>query len=275
MKPEPIYAAVESVLGIPGEGKAGAKRIGVPVILLSPQGRLFSQEIARTLARRERVLESAAREITQATGTDVLAVPADVTRPGQIQGLFDKTMDAHGRVDILVNNAGTGITGHFQDISDETWQADLDLKLFAAIRCSRTAIPIMQAQGGGRIINVTNVDAKAPGPRSAPASVSRAAGIALTKAMSKDYARDNILINTVCIGFIKSAQNDRHWERGRSGTSDLTLEEWYAEMGKTVPLGRIGEAKEAGDVIAFLASERASYISGSAINIDGGAGAVV
>ena len=108
-----------------------------------------------------------------------------------------------------------------------------------------------------------------------PTSVSRAAGIAFTKALSKDYAADNILVNTVCIGSIKSAQNDRRWERDRADNPELTLDQWYAEGGKSIPLGRVGESREAGDVIAFLASERAGYITGVAVNIDGGASAVV
>ena len=226
-------------------------------------------------ARRADVLERAAHEIKDATGREVMPFPADVTEPEQLKNLFEAIIATHGRIDILVNNAGTAAGGFFGDVSDEAWQTDLDLKLFAAIRCSRIAIPYMKAQGGGRIINVTNLGGKAPGPRSVPTSVSRAAGIALTKALSKDYARDNILVNTVCIGSIKSGQHERRWQRERAQGQDLTLEQWHAKMGEGVPLARVGEAEEAGDVIAFLASERASYITGTAINIDGGASAVV
>ena len=226
-------------------------------------------------ARRPEVLNRTAGEIRKATGGEVLAIPADVAQPDQIKGLFDQMISSYGCVDILVNNAGTSAAGYFEDIPDETWQADLDLKLFAAIRCSRMAIPHMRARGGGRIVNITNLGGKAPRPRSVPTSVSRAAGIALTKALSKDYAADNILVNTVCIGLIKSGQHERRWERQDAKDTDPTLDQWYAEMGEAVPLGRVGEAAEAGDIIAFLASERASYITGTAINIDGGTSAVV
>ena len=226
-------------------------------------------------ARRPEVLERAAEEIRRATGADVSAFPADVTEPAQFTALFDQILSRYGRIDILVNNAGRGANRPFQDLTDDAWHADLDLKLVGAIRCSRLAVPHMKAQGGGRIINVTNVDAKTPGTGSLPASVSRAAGIALTKALSKDYAADNILVNTVCIGFIRSAQNDRRAQRQRADSPARTLDEWYAEAGKGVPLGRVGQAEEAGDVITFLASDRASYITGTAINIDGGACAVV
>ena len=249
--------------GSEGIGKAGALAMvadGAKVVIC---------------ARRVEVLEAAAEDIREATGGDVIAVGADVSRPDQVQRLFDKTIAAHGRIDILVNNAGTSAAGYFEEVSDQSWQSDLDLKLFGAIRCSRLAIPHMKAQGGGRIINITNLGGKAPGSRSVPTSVSRAAGIALTKALSKDYAPDNILVNTICIGLIKSGQHHHRWEGQRSNNPDLTLDQWYADLGRRVPLGRIGEGKEAGDLIAFLASERASYITGVAINLDGGASAAV
>ncbi len=226
-------------------------------------------------ARRADVLKRAAEEVRQATGAKVTAVTCDVTQPDQIAALFRTAIAEHGRIDILVNNAGTSSAGHFDAATDETWHADLDLKLHAAIRCSREAIPHMRAQGGGRIINVTTVGGKAPRGGSVPTTVSRAAGIALTKAMSKDYGRENILVNTVCIGVIKSGQGARAWEKAREDDPGLTLEEWYARRSEGTPLGRVGETREAADVITFLASERASYITGASINIDGGAGAVV
>ena len=226
-------------------------------------------------ARRRDVLERAAEEIRGATGAKVTAVTTDVTKPDQIAALFRTAIAEHGRIDILVNNAGTSSGGHFDDATDERWKADLDLKFHAAIRCSREAIPHMRAQGGGRIINVTTVGGKAPAGGSVPTSVSRAAGIALTKAMSKDYGHENILVNTVCIGVIKSGQGERAWEQDRAREPGLTLEEWYARRADGAPLGRVGETREAADVITFLASERASYITGASINIDGGAGSVV
>jgi 3-oxoacyl-[acyl-carrier protein] reductase len=110
-----------------------------------------------------------------------------------------------------------------------------------------------------------------------PTSISRAAGIAITKALSKDLAKDNILVNTVCIGFIKSGQHERRYAHQRAAKPNVNLEECYASEAKArgVPLGRVGESHEAGDVIAFLASDRASYLTGIAINIDGGTSAVV
>ena len=237
----------------------------------------LSEEGAKVVicARRPDVLEEAAEEIRSATGGEVMAVPADVTKQEDVDALFDKVIQAFGRVDILVNNAGTSAAALFEDVDDETWRYDLELKLFGAIRCSRKAIPHMKAQGGGRIINITTPGGKAPAPSSVPTSVSRAAGIALTKEMSKDYAKDNILVNTVCIGLIKSGQHRRRWEAAHQQNPELTLDDWYAEMGKRVPMGRVGEAREAGDLITFLASERASYITGVSVNVDGGTSPVV
>ena len=225
--------------------------------------------------RRIDVLNSAVEEIRRFTCADVTPIGADVTQPDQLKALFSQIINTKGRLDILVNNAGTSSATYFGNTTDAMWQTDLDLKLFAAIRCSRMAIPHMQSVGGGRIINVTNLGGKTPGPNSTPTSVSRAAGIALTKALSKDYAADNILVNTVCIGSIKSGQNDRKWEKQSAQNPELTLRQWYDSLGEGVPLGRVGEAAEAGEVIAFLASERASYITGVAINIDGGVSSVI
>ena len=226
-------------------------------------------------ARRADVLNAAADEIRAVSNHRVIALPTDVMDAAQVQSLIDTTMAELGRIDILVNNAGTSAGGPFLSVSDEGWQHDLDLKLYGAIRASRLAVPIMRAGGGGRIINVTNLGAKAPGAASVPTSVSRAAGVALTKAMSKEFAADNILVNTVCIGLIKSGQHETRYRAMRESDPALTLDKFYADMGDRVPLGRVGEGAEAGDVIAFLASERASYLTGIAVNIDGGTSPVV
>lgn len=226
-------------------------------------------------ARRTDVLEAAAADIRTATGGTVLAIPTDVTQPEQVKALFDQTIAAFGRIDILVNNAGTSAARSFEEVTAELWRADLDLKLFGAIHCTKAALPYMKAQGGGRIINITTPGGKAPAARSVPTSVSRAAGIALTKELSKEYAAHNILVNTVCIGLIKSGQHEKRFSQAQAQDATLTLDSWYDNMGQSVPLGRVGEAREAGDLIAFLASERASYITGTAINVDGGTSAVV
>ena len=228
-------------------------------------------------ARREDVLQDAAQEIKIRTEGTVLPIQADVTVPQDIERVVNAATQNFGRLDILVNNAGQSAAHPFESVSEEDWQSDFDLKLWASIRLARAAIPHMRKVGGGRIINVTNLAAKAPGASSMPTSISRAAGLAVTKALSKDLAKDNILVTTVCIGLIKSGQHERRFAQANSQNPNLHLDEFYEQMSETrnLPLGRIGEAEEAGDVITFLASDRASYLTGIAVNIDGGVSPVL
>src|SRR5215467_14327313 len=147
-------------------------------------------------ARNRERLDAVAAEI-RAAGGEVAAVQADVAKPEECARLVAEAISVFGRIDILVNNAVTSLTGEFDSVTDALWQQDLDLKLFAAIRLVRLVIPHMKQHGGGRIVNITTIGAKQPRARSMPTTVSRAAGLALTKALSKEYAKDNILVNTV------------------------------------------------------------------------------
>jgi len=231
----------------------------------------LAKEGARVViaARGRERLDAVAAEI-RAAGGAVAAVQADVGKPEDCKRLVAEALKAFGRIDILVNNAGTSSTGEFESVTDELWQADMELKLFAAIRLTRLAIPHMKKQGGGRIVNITTIGAKQPRARSMPTTVTRAAGLALTKALSKEYAPHNILVNTVSIGLIRAGQHERKAEK-----AGRPVEEIYAEMGKEIPLGRVGRAEEVADVIAFLVSWRASYVTGTSINLDGGASGVL
>jgi 3-oxoacyl-[acyl-carrier protein] reductase len=231
-------------------------------------GRATAERFARSgarvamCARRKDVLERAAEAIRGATGAEILARPADVTRADAVTALVEETVGRFGGVDVLVNNAGTSSAAGFEQVDDAAWQADFDLKVMAAIRLCRLVIPHMRRRGGGRIVNVTTVGGKAPAPRALPTSVTRAAGINLTKSLAHELAADRICVNTICLGLVKSAQ----WERRARGDLDA----YYREVAKRVPLGRVGEAAEFADLVAFLASERAAYITGTAINFDGG-----
>jgi len=209
-------------------------------------------------------LDKAAAEIMKAGG-EALAVVADVSRAAAIEKLMAAVIARFGRIDILVNNAGTSIRGNFLEVDDKKWNEDLELKLFGAIRCSRIALPHMKKQGGGRIINITTSGAKQPGAGSMPTTVSRAAGLALTKALSKEFAADNILVNTVCIGKIKSGQHERRYTK-----EGISADEYYGRLVKDIPLKRVGEAEEVANVIAFFASDAASYVTGCSLNLDGG-----
>jgi NAD(P)-dependent dehydrogenase (short-subunit alcohol dehydrogenase family) len=236
-------------------------------------GRATAERLAREgarvaiCARRKDVLERAADGIRKATGGEVLAQPADVTQVADIEAFVNAVVARFNGVDILVNNAGTSSAAPFASVDDATWQRDFDLKVMGAIRFCRLVIPLMKQRGGGRIINVTTVGGKAPAARALPTSLTRAAGINLTKSLANEHAADRILVNTVCLGLVKSAQ----WERRAKGDLDA----YYREAAKRVPVGRVGEAEEFADLVAFLASERAGYITGTAINFDGGMSAVV
>ena len=243
--------------GTQGIGKATAMRLA---------GEGASVVIA---ARGKELLDSVAREIGAAGGR-AAAVQADVSRAPDCERLVAEAVRAFGRLDILVNNAGTSATGEFESVSDETWQAGPGRKVFAAIRLARLAIPHMKKQGGGRIINITNTGAKQPRAKSMPTTVTRAAGLAFTKALSKEFAPHNILVNTVCIGLVRAGQHER-----RAAKTGVPVEKLYADFARDIPLGRVGRAEEVANVIAFLASAAASYVTGTSINLDGGSSGVL
>ena len=224
------------------------------------------------LARRENLLAQAEEAIAADAGGRVGAYPCDVTDPAQIERAVGQAADDLGSIDILVNNAGQSQTGRFEDLTDEVWQADLDLKLFAAIRLSRLVLPGMKARRWGRIVNMLNTAAKAPPPGSAPTSVSRAAGMALTKVLAGEGAPHNVLVNALMIGSIKSDQVRRAYDRSNR---EVSFDEFVRASGKSLPMGRMGEAEECANVALFLVSEAASYLTGCAINMDGGLSRVV
>jgi 3-oxoacyl-[acyl-carrier protein] reductase len=218
------------------------------------------------VARREEPLKEALEQLS-ATGAKAAAFSCDVADAPAVNALWDQVISEFGRVDILVNNAGRSQAGPFEEITDEVWQADLDLKLFAAIRLARLAFPGMKQRRWGRIINILNLAARAPGPRSAPTSVSRAAGLALTKVLAGEGAPHNVLVNALMIGRIKTDQIRRAFE---NASSELTFDEFVAAQGERLPMGRMGEPEECANLALFLASDNASYVTGCAINMDGG-----
>lgn len=174
-------------------------------------------------------------------------------------------MNVFGKIDIVVNNAGIAQTGPFASISDEIWQADFDLKLFAAIRLTRLVWPQLVERRWGRVINVLNIGAKAPKAASGPTSVSRAAGMALTKVLAGEGAPHNVLVNALHVGLIDSDQ----WVREHAQAGSGSYDDFLADMAKGVPLGRVGTAEEFANVACFLASDLASYVTGTSINVDG------
>ena len=225
------------------------------------------------LARDAATLADAKGEIQKVGGKGkVLAISCDVSKKAAIEAACAQCNSEFGKVDIFVNNAGQSTRGPSETITDEQWQADLDLKLFAQVRFCRILMPQMKARKWGRIISVLNIGAKAPGADSAPTSVSRAAQMALTKAMSMEGAPHNVLVNSLHVGVIVSDQIVRRHQREGANVS---LEDFIAQAGKAVPMGRMGKAEEFANVATFLASDAAGYVTGCAINVDGGRSPVV
>jgi NAD(P)-dependent dehydrogenase (short-subunit alcohol dehydrogenase family) len=205
-------------------------------------------------------------------GVKVIGVACDVGDGAALRAAHAEVVETLGAVDILVNNAGTSAARSFEASTDDDWQHDLDLKLLAAIRLVRLCLPAMKEQRWGRIINVLNIGAKAPGARSTPTSVSRAAGMAMTKAVAAEYAPYGILCNALNTGILLTNQ----WRRlHQEQMPDRSFEEYLASRARAVPLGRLGDPAEYANLACFLASDKASFITGTAINVDGGMSPVV
>ena len=240
-------------------------------------GRAMAMEFARSgadvgiIARRAEVVAKTVEEIKKESKGKVFGYAGDVAKADDINRIFSQAGKDLGRVDIVVNNAGTSMARPFEKISDEDWHADIELKLFGAIRMIRLALPGMKERRWGRIVNIVNTGGKTPRANSAPTTVSRAAGIALTKVLAGECAPYNILVNALCTGLIITDQTERITQSRAPG---LPLDEAIVELGKTIPLGRLGTAEEYANVACFLCSDANGYVTGTAINIDGGASPV-
>ena len=232
-------------------------------------GKRFLQAGARVVlvARRPDVLESARLELEPLAQGRLSVHTCDVAQAASLASLKSALIDEGTSIDILVNNAGTSNRGAFETLTDETWQSDFDQKIFAAVRLSRFVLPGMKERRWGRILNVVSINGKTPGAGGAPTCVSRAAGIALTKVLACEFAPYNILANALCTGVILS---DQVVKRHASSKGGLSLEAYMSEEAKPIPLGRLGSAEEYANVALFLASDAGSYVTGTAINIDGG-----
>ena len=219
------------------------------------------------IARGRGALDEAVKSIGAGAKGRVAAIAGDVGVAADIKRAYDEAMTTLGKIDIIVNNAGTSRTGAFEDITEEIWRDDFEQKLFAAIRLTRLVWPQMKERRWGRVINTLNIGAKAPRARSAPTSITRAAGLALTKVLAGEGAPHNVLVNALLVGFIEA---DQHVQA--AAKAGIALKDYVATRAKEVPLGRIGRAEEFANIACFLASDAGSYITGTAINVDGGRG---
>lgn len=226
--------------------------------------------VARRKAQIEEAVDAIAKEGGAASGH-----VCDVSKEEDIARAFGEIVARHGKVDVLVNNAGGHATGPFESLTDDTWKNDFDLKLFAAVRLCRAALPGMRERRWGRVINVLNVYAKTPLAETAPTSVTRAAGLALTKVLANEYAKHNVLVNALLVGFIETDQIARIYENAGAGQDYEAFLDDFAREKLKIGMGRFGKAEEFANAALFMCSDAGSYVSGVALNVDGGFSPVV
>lgn len=244
---------------------ASSKGLGKAVAL-----GLASEGVKLTIcARGKDELDKTAEEIARETSAEVLALESDVSKAGDIKNVVSETLNKYSKVDILVNNAGGPPPGTFLDFSLEDWQKAIELNLFSTITFSKEIIPRMVEQNWGRIVNITSVAVKQPIDGLILSNTARAGVVGLAKTLSNEFAPHNITVNNVCPGRIMTDRitqlaTERANKEGRS------IDEVITAMEQDIPLGRIGRPEELASLVVFLASEKASYITGTTIQVDGG-----
>lgn len=218
-----------------------------------------------------KTLEKTCAEV-RAQGVQALGVHGDVTKQEDTDGFVAKAAEKFGRIDILVNNAGTGRLSDLLSLPEEELRSNMELMFYGLIRLSRAVVPHMRQAKGGRIINISSVFGKQPGGLLDYDAI-KAAVIMVTKDFANYVAKDNILVNAVCPGPIRTPLWEAPGQLGEQlgGMLGMSIQDaitWYAQQ--NIPLGRYGLPEEIADMVTFLASERAAFVTGQAINVDGG-----
>lgn len=221
-------------------------------------------------ARGREALAQAAAEIARHAGVEAIAVQADCTRPAEVRRMVGEVLERFGCIDILVNSIGSAKSGHFLRLTDEEWRESLELKLFGVVHCCREVVPHMQRRGWGRIVNLIGHRGRQPEAQAMPAGVANAGLINFTKALADEFVRDGILVNGVSPCPMQTRRLDYMVQAKASmmGISEQAAREEYL---RDIPIGRFAEPHEIAPLIAFLASGRNTYISGTTVSIDGGA----
>lgn len=238
-------------------------------------GRAIARELAQEgvavaiVARDAARLEAAAAEIARETGMRCLPVPADLADPGQLEGAMAAALAVLGRVDILVNNAGATPMGRIGETPDETWMKSINLKLMGYMRCARILTPPMRERKWGRVINIIGRSGHQPRPNYITGSTVNASLLSFTLALAAECAPDNVLVTGVNPGPIATPRWDTVVAQGAAGMGRSAEAENTAAIA-TVALGRVGTAEECSGLVAFLCSDRAGFITGTNINVDGG-----
>jgi 3-oxoacyl-[acyl-carrier protein] reductase len=218
-------------------------------------------------ARNAEELEKTREEI--AAHGEALAVTADVSSADDLERWFEQTIERFGQVDILVTNTGGPPVKRFLELSDEQWQAGVESTLMNVVRLSRLVIPGMQQRRWGRIIHLTSLVAKQPIDELTISSTLRAGLSGLTKTMANQVGPDGITVNALLTGHIMTDRQS-HIADLRVKERGISHEEYFASQAAEIPLRRTGEPREIGEVVAFLASECASYVTGVSLQVDGG-----
>ena len=237
----------------------------------------FAREGARIAlcARRVDILETTAAALRARHGVEVIALPCDVADATQIDVMVEQVVAHYGTVHVLVNNAGGPPPGRSDQVTDADWQRAFDLTLMSAVRATRAVLPHMRRQRWGRVVNVSSYSVKQPIPDILLSNALRLGVAGWAKTLATEVARDNVLINTVGPGWTRTDRvtqmlESRARASGSTGAAAITAADAEAAIVRDVPIGRLGEPEEVADVIAFLASERASFVTGTFLAVDGG-----
>ncbi len=231
----------------------------------------FAEEDAAVVmsARREDVLASAAATIRKKTGAPVLHFSADIESESDVHNLVRFTLEKLEKIDVLVCNSGGPPSKYFSQINESEWEKYLNLNLRGFVRLARAVIPSMKEQEWGRVLFLSSVSAKQPIDGLILSSVARSGVVGLTKSLSNELAKYNILVNNVCPGYVRTGLVTEHIKT-RAKQESCSTEQILDQYHNDIPLGRIADPKEIANVFTFLASENASYITGISLNVDGG-----